>query len=271
MKKLKSYLLLLIGLVFMSMTMTSCSTIDVQEGTKGVLVKRPYIFGSDGVETLEPGRHVIAWSSTVVPVDVKPDRKTEKFDDLNTKDNVPVDFDISFTLQNNPSEVGKLYSNFGLDYYVKTLEQELRNITRDKCKTYDMTPLTNDAKISLEINNYVKEEGNKIIKSLGIPVTLIAANMGLVNPPKAVIDERSNTAAAKQREQTINQETINQGKRLNSETARAKADRAYQDALGLSTNEYIQLQSLKVKEIGYNKASSVTIIEGDVSLTKPLK
>jgi hypothetical protein len=86
--------------------------------------------------------------------------------------------------------------------------------------------------------------------------------MGSVNPPQQVITERGNTASAKQKEQTIIQETKNQKERQNSERERAKADRAYQDALGLSTSEYIQLQSLRVKEIGYSKASTITIIEG---------
>ncbi len=265
MKKQKSILMLILGLMVM-FGMSSCSMEDVKEGTKGVLIKRPYILGSDGVDILEPGRHTIASSSSLVLVDIKPDRKKEVFDDLNTKDNVPVDFDIYFTFQINASEVHKLYSNYGLDYYAKSLEQELRNLTRDKCKQYDMNPLTNDAKVSDEINTYVLAEGNKIIKKLGIPVTLIAVNMGSVNPPPAVITERSNTAAAKQREQTIVQETKNQIERQNSESARAKADRAYQNTLGLTTAEYIKLQELKVKEIGYTKASEVTIIEGGAGI-----
>ncbi len=258
----------LIVMIVISLLSTSCSMVDVKEGTKGVLVKRPYIFGSDGVEVLEPGRHTIALSSDIIPVDVKPDRKKESFDDLNTKDNVPVDFDIYFTFQVISDKSNILYSNFGLDYYEKSLEQELRNLTRDKCKQYDMNPLTNNAKVSDEINIFVLSEGNKIIKKLGIPVKLIAVNMGSVNPPLTVIEERGRTAAAKQREQTIIQETKNQIERQYSETARAKADKAYQISLGLSTSEYIKIQELKVKEIGYSKAREITIIEGNANIAK---
>jgi hypothetical protein len=125
-----------------------------------------------------------------------------------------------------------------------------------------MKSLTNDSKVSDEICEYVKLEGNKIIKKLGIPVVLQSVNMGKVNPPKPVMDEREKTASAKQRELTIVQETKNQIERQNSERERARADKAYQDALGLSTAEYIQLQELKVKEKAYEKATEVTIIEG---------
>lgn len=254
--------LMLLVVSISALLLVSCSMEDVKEGTKGVLIKRPYFIGSDGVDILEPGRHTIAGSSSLVLVDVKPDKKKEIFNDLNTKDNVPVDFDISFTFQLIPSEVHKLYSNFGLDYYEKSLEQELRNLTRDKCKQYDMNPLTNSVVVSNEINSFVMSEGNKIIGKLGIPVKLIAVNMGSVNPPQQVITERGNTASAKQKEQTIIQETKNQKERQNSERERAKADRAYQDALGLSTSQFIQLQSLRIKEIAYLKTSTITIIEG---------
>jgi len=248
--------------------LSSCSYENVNEGTKGVLIKRPYIFGSDGTEILEPGRHVIAASSTLVPADIKPTRIKEEFDDLNTKDNAPVDFDIYFTIQNISSEVNVLYSKFGLDYYEKNLQQEFRNLTRDKCKQYEMNPLTNDVKVSEDINAYVLDEGNKIIKKLSLPVILLAVNMGAVNPSKEVTEERAKTAAAKQREQTIAQQTKNEIGRQASEHERAKADKAYQEAMGLNTGQYIQLQALKVKEIGYSKATTVTIVEGDLGLTK---
>ena len=269
---MKNFKLYLFGLL-LSLLGMSCSMEDVKEGTAGLCIKRPYFIGSSGTEILQAGRHTIAASSTLILVDIKPDRKTEKFDDLNTKDNVPVDFSIYFTLQSISSEVDTLYSKFGLDYYEKLLEQELRNITRDKCKQYDMSPLTNDAKVSEEINIYVLTEGNKIIKNLKIPVKLIAVNMGSVNPPQQVITERGNTAASKQRENTIIQENVNQQKRKESEESRALADKAYQKALGLTTSEYIQLQSLRVKEIGYSKATTVSIIEGggNVGLNKNIQ
>jgi regulator of protease activity HflC (stomatin/prohibitin superfamily) len=235
---------------------------DVPEGTKALCVKRPYIFGSDGVEVLAPGRHTIASSSTLVTIDTRPLKITEKFDDLTPKDDTPVDFDIYFTIQKDESKLDTLFSKFGLDFYINNLQQEFRELTRNKCKNYDMKTLTNDEKSSKEICDYVLVEGNKIIKKLGIPVKLIAVNMGGVNPPDAVKEERSKTAAAKQRELTIVQETKNQIERQNSERERARADKAYQDALGLSTAEYIQLQELKVKEKAYEKATEVTIIEG---------
>lgn len=260
MKKLIAPILL--GLLSVLM-LSSCSMVDVKEGTMGVLVKRPYIFGSSGVELLRPDRHTIATSSTLILVDVQPDKKKESFNDLNTKDNSPVDFDIYFSIQVIPSEVHNLYSKFGLNYYEKSLQQELRNLTRDKCKQYDMNPLTNNDAVTTEINNYVLEEGRKIIKKLGIPVTLIAVNIGSINPPQQVIEERARTASAKQREQTIIQETKNEKERQSSEKARAVADRAYQENLGISTQQYIEILKINSKAKAYERAGTINIIDGD--------
>jgi regulator of protease activity HflC (stomatin/prohibitin superfamily) len=271
MKKEKNFNMLILSLC-MIIGISSCSFEDVPEGHKGVLVKRPYIFGSSGVEILNNDRHTIAESSTLILVNTQPMKIKESFDDMTPKDDTPVDFDIYFSIVLDESKLDILYSKFGLKYYDNNLQQEFRELIRNKCKQYDMKSLTNDSKVSDEICEYVKLEGNKIIRKLKIPVTLQTVNMGKVNPPSSVIQERERTASAKQREQTIIQETKNQIERQNSERERAKADKAYQDALTLTKDEYIRLQELKVKEIGYSKAKEITIIEGgNTSLNKNIR
>lgn len=285
--------MLSIATSYMMFGMSSCSMVDVQEGTKALCIKRPYYIGSDGVEVMSAGRHTIASSSTLIPIDTRPEKIKESFNDLTPKDETPVDFDIFFTIQKDETKIDVLYSKFGLEYYVSNLQQEFRELTRNKCKNYDMKTLTNDEKASIEICEYVYIEGNKIIKKLGIPVKLMAVNMGGVNPPDAVKAERSNTAASKQRELTIIQENKNQLERQNTETKlqlarqntetmnqierqktekeRAKADKIYQQTLGLTNSEFMKLREIKVKEIGYSKANDITIIEGGVNINKSVQ
>ena len=270
MKKQKSFLMLL-GFLFIVFGMSSCSSETVPDGTVGLVFKRPRFFGSSGTEILPPDRYNIALTSDMIIVDVRPSKITEKFDDLTPLDDTPVDFDIFFTIVKQQSKLDSLYSNFGLEYYANNLQQEFRELVRNKCKNYTLKSLTNDEKTSKEICDYVLVEGNKIIKTLGIPVTLKAVNMGAVNPPEGVKAERANTATAKQREQTMTQNTKNEKERQNSERERALADKAYQVALGLTTEQYIQLQSIKVKEIMANKTTSVTVIEGGSDVCKLVK
>lgn len=284
MKKMKNLLGVLIVLIA-SLSFTSCSQVAVDEGTRTLCVKRPYIFGSDGVEILKPGRHVMAWTSDDVPVNVRPKKYKETFDNLNTKDNNPVDFDIFFNLQVISTKVDSLYSNFGVSteasgeevWYVNNLKNKLRNIVRDKCKEYEMNPLTNSTTVSNEVIEYVKAEGNKYIKSIGIPVVLLDVSMGKVNPPKPVLEERERTASAKQAEKTIFQTNKNkdlknkqlikdQIARAEREKKRALADKAYKNTMNLTTSQYISILKLENEKILFsNGGAKVVQVNGGSS------
>lgn len=284
MKKMKSLLGVLIVLIA-SLSFTSCSQVAVDEGTRTLCVKRPYIFGSDGVEILKPGRHVMAWTSDDIAVNVRPKKYKESFDNLNTIDNSPVDFDIYFNLQVDALSVDSLYSNFGVGsdangdevWYSNNLKNKLRNIVRDKCKQYEMNPLTNSTDVSNEVVAYVLLEGNKYIKSIGIPVILIDVSMGKVSPPKPVTEERARTAKAKQAEKTIEQDNKNRDLKniqlVKNETARkqreierAKADKAFRVEMGLSTVQYLKILELQNQKILYsNGGAKVVQVNGGAS------
>lgn len=267
MKKLIRLTLSVIVSLFM---LQSCSTENVPEGNDGIVVSRPYIFGSSGVTVVSPGRHVLAWSSDIFLVNTRPKKYKESFDNLNTKDDVPVDFDIFFNLQVISGMSDSLYSNFGISendeleqpWYINNLKNEFRDIVRNKCKDYEMNPLTNSASVSNEVVAYVLSQGNKYINSKGIPVLLLNVSMGKVNPPKPVIEERSKTAEAKQKEKTIAQEIINETKRKFKEEERAKADKAYQKEMGFTTAQYIQTLKLENDRIMANKTSKVIQVTG---------
>lgn len=268
MKKTIFLLMLMVGMI---MSITSCSSDLVDQGSRGLVIKRPYIFGTDGVEVANEGRVYYAWSSNLVPINVRPDRVKEDFDDLTSSDRTSVYFDIYFTMQPLADQVDVLYTNFGLDWYAKNVEQEFRNMVRDKAKTYDMNQLCNDPKTSSEICAYLQSEGEKMLKKLGIPVKLLAVNMSAVNPPQAVIVERNATAAARQREQTINQNTKNEVQRQQTEKERAIADKMYQTQMNLSTEQYMELQRLQTDRVAYNKCTNVTLIKGNVPTVNNLR
>lgn len=259
---MKRILPIFAALIMLSTLFTSCNPVTVDEGHQGLIVKRPYIFGSDETEVVNPGRHYLALSSDMVPINIQNQKFSESFDDLNTKDNVPVDFDIHLTIQINRDEIDKLYSNFGMKFYDQNIKAKFRNLTRDKCKTYDMGPLTNDANVSNSTEAFVKDELQKYFEEIKLPVTIVDVNMGSVNPPSEVLAERSKTASSKQREKTIAQETANEVLRIQKEEKRAEADMAYQKKMGLNSTQFIELRELEVKEKAYTKAGTVILNEG---------
>ncbi len=58
MKKTIFLLMLMVGMI---MSITSCSSDLVDQGSRGLVIKRPYIFGTDGVEVANEGRVYYAW------------------------------------------------------------------------------------------------------------------------------------------------------------------------------------------------------------------
>ena len=263
---MKKILILLIGVAAILST-TSC-TRNVEEHEVAVCVKRPYLAGSDGTEVLMPGRHWVAWSSELFFMDNIPQKFQEPFTNLTTKDKSDVDFDFYFNLSINPNKADGLFGNFGLEWYKTNLQPEFRRIIRDKGMAFDMIPITSDPKVSQDIEIYVLKECRKIIKRDSIPVILNSVSMGKATPPKEVLIERSATAAAKQRENTLVQENKNLIQEEDNEKRRGMKDKAYMKELNLNTKQLVELERLKVdmarinaQKIAYKKAKTV-IVDG---------
>ena len=158
MKKL--LLLFIIGVIF-----TSCSMPSIDPGHVGVLQKKPYIFGSGGLDDhiYQPGRYTVAWSSDLIEINVQPYKIEEVFEDMNSSDNVPVDFAVYTTLQLDEDKVNEIYANYGLKWYEKNVQAPFRTSVRNLCKDYEMISLTTDPAVSTKIAVELKEEIHKII------------------------------------------------------------------------------------------------------------
>ena len=261
---------MLIGVIAM-LSMSSC-TRTVDENTVGVCIKRPYMIGSSGTEVLKPGRYVVAWSSSIEPLFSTPMKYKETFTNLTTKDKSDVDFDFYFNLQIVQDQANVLYSDFTLEWYKTNLQPEFRRIIRDKGMAYDMIPITSDPKVAQEIENYVLAECRKFIEKSKVPVVLNSVSMGKADPPKEVTVERSATAAAKQRANTLIQDGKNLDTERNNEGRRALKDQEYMKKMKLSTAQFVQLEQLRVQEVAYEKASTV-IVDGSSGMkpTYPIK
>lgn len=257
---MKKIALMMISIVAM-LTMTSCTYESIDENQVGILVQRPYLFGSDGTQVLHPGRHVIAESSSLYLMDATPHRFVEKFTNLTTKDKSDVDFDFTFVMKIDPDKADVLYRGWGFEWYERNLEKEFRRSIRNKGMSYDMSLITSDPKIAKEIEDHVIEECRDIIKELKMPIGLVSVSMGKAEPPKEVLDERSATAAAKQRENTLIQIGKNLDQEKENEGKRAVKDQEYMKKMNLSTTQFVQLEQLRVQEVAYKKAQTV-IVDG---------
>ena len=87
--------LLLVGLA------VGCRTVQPGAGHEAVLVRKPLLFGSGGVDPtpVKTGLKYVAFTTTGIDVNMQPLRIDVEFSDLMTTDGVPIDFHAVLTLQ----------------------------------------------------------------------------------------------------------------------------------------------------------------------------
>jgi hypothetical protein len=96
-----------------------------------------------------------------------------------------------------------------------------------------------------------------------IPVRILTMTVGRAIPPDAIRDQRIQTAAQEQRIQTEKEVTLAEEQRAKAEAARAVADNAYRQAIGLPPEQFIELQGIQMQlqVCGPNGKANCTFIQ----------
>lgn len=239
--------------------LAACGRAAPDAGEEGVLIAKPWFFGHGGVdpEPVKAGLSFTSWTTSTVYVSVVPQTIKEHFDDIMSSDGVPVSFDAYIKLQVNDSvrlvkdfsgasdPVKDEHSENNLPaWYANNLNGPLRNIIRDAVRKHGLNEIaiTNSAQVDIE--REAKIGIAAYISKMNIPVSLVDFSLGKANPPDAVRDQRVRTAAEQQRQITEHQTTLAEQARLAAEQARADADNAYRNRIGLTSEQFIQLQEI---------------------------
>ena len=137
---LKSILVLLL----IAMTITSCSVASVDADEELVFVKKPIFFGKGGVEKepLTSGSEWRWFSTDEVKFKVSPTQYEEKFQDIFTADNTPIDLSANILLQIKKGETPILLEGFGEDWYKNNIQTQFIKYVRDEISKYPMKELT---------------------------------------------------------------------------------------------------------------------------------
>lgn len=248
--------------VGVALWLAACSSVTPDAGREGVLIRKPLIFGSGGVDPtpVKTGRKFVAWTTDAQYVDMRPLQVNVEFDDLMSRDGVPLDFDAAVRYQIVDSV--RLVEGFGADdaFFARNLERPFRDAVRDAVKKRGMNETAIDATASDAIDEEVTAATQAVIVSAGLPIKLIDVTLGRANPPDAIKDQRIETAAQEQRVNTERQRTLAENQRRESELARAQADNAYRQAMQLNPDQFLTLESIKaMREVcGGGKCSFVT-------------
>jgi hypothetical protein len=254
-------------LFLVSFAVAGCSYVSPDAGHEAVLVRKPLLFGSGGIDPtpIKAGKtKYIAWTTDAIIVDMRPQQTEIEFKDAMTSTGVPVEFHSAMQWQFTDSV--KAVSGFGVDeqFFVRNIEQKYRMSVRDSVKKKSLIAIAIDASAAEEVDAEVKTATLAIIKESGLPIGLLGVTLGKANPPDAVKTQRIATAEQQQRQETEKQGKLAEDQRKFHEESRADADNAYLKKMGMSSEQFIQLRQIEtIKQVCAWERGNCTFINGN--------
>jgi regulator of protease activity HflC (stomatin/prohibitin superfamily) len=204
-------------------------------------------------------------TSTVRDIAVTPFNVNVPFDDLSTKDNAFLDFQSA--AQFKVLDSVKLVKNFNIEaWFASTIEQQYRQAVRDIVKTKTMTEIMTDPLAAKEIDDKVTAELVRLVKESGLPMQVLGVTLGRARPNASVLSEMDQTAAQQQRKKTLVEAKLAEDSRRESEEARAIADNAYRNKMGLDPQQFIELERIKRYSEACSKSGHCIVSSGQANV-----
>jgi regulator of protease activity HflC (stomatin/prohibitin superfamily) len=238
-------------LMFLALSLCiGCGAIAPSGDEEAVVMKKPWFFGHGGVQRdpISAGRSWIAPTSSGIIFKVTPITYTERFDDMISDDNTPVDFNAYLKLQIKRGETPVLYKGFGQQWYENSLGPTFRAIVRDKASQYKMFDLAGNRIVLKEIEDFVFASIGEYCAKIQLPVSVLQVTIGAVTPPPEVLEETRRTAAQNQSILTQEARAKSESSRKQAEINKAIADKAYQNQMGMSVDDYLHLRALEIEK-----------------------
>ena len=232
----------------LAMALVGCKSIAPDAGHEVVLVEKPMFFGHGGIdpEPIRAGRTFVAATTDGIDVNMQPLAYQQDLPDTMTADGVPVSFHAIMNIRVTDSV--RLIGQFGPNWYANNLDAPFMSLVRQQVRQHGMNEVAISASAIDTIDGEIAKGLNSFIIAKKLPVELITLTVGRAIPPDAVKNQRIETATQEQRIQTEQQKKLAEDARAQSEQSRAKADNAYREAMQLSPEQFIQLETVKMME-----------------------
>ena len=210
-----------------------CRTVQPDAGHEAVLVRKPLIFGSGGVDPtpVKTGLKYVAFTTTGIDVNMQPMRIDVEFSDLMTMDGVPIDFHAVLTVQVTDSV--KLVRDFGPGLFrrqARLLDPQPRSAVSDgrarrrEGARHERDGDSGDGGRSRRQGRHRASAGDhQGDRGTGARAGHVARPG---NPPDAILHQRVETAAQEQRINTEKQKKLAEDQRKMAEESRAAAEQA---------------------------------------------
>ena len=242
---MKGIIVLLISLFFVG-----CSSLSPSGDEEGVWLKKPAFFGHGGVQSdaVFSGREWGAPTSDGIIFKITPITYTEEFSDLVSKDNTPVTFHAYLKAQVIKGRTPELYKNFGVDWYANSIQPTFRAVVRDKASQFKMFELAGSREVLKQVEDYVFDNMKTYFEKMNLPVTVLQVTIGAVTPPPEVLEETRRTASQNQSILTQSARAKSEDARRQAEINKAIADKAYQNQMNMSIDQYLHLRALEIEK-----------------------
>lgn len=257
-----------------AITFSSCSLGKVEGDEVGVFVKKPWFFGSGGVEMtplLEGSEWMVASTDLIVYKSVI-EKYSETFDDIASDDGTPLDMTAHVFIRVIPEKAPILHKNYGQDWYDNNIKEVFRERVRNFISTYNMRSLISEREIydtvKVDIMKDLKGYVDYCGKSKEFPIEITNVIVDKAKPNEGVLEELNNTAIYMQQSQTESMKQEMQKQRDKTEYLRAIADKRYQQTMNLSAEQFIQLKALdieiqKIEMIKNNSNVNIDVMMGN--------
>lgn len=245
----------------------SVSRISPDAGEAAVLVRKPMFFGHGGVvaQPVTTGSAYVAATTQAVMVNLKPQQFEVKFDDLMSSDGIPLHFDSVLRLR--VVDPVALIRDFGPQWYENNVQSEFSNRVRQAVRKHGMNETAISTTAIDAIDAEVTSQMQNYIRTSRLPVQLIKITVGRASPPDSIKNQRIATASEQQRRITEQNTQAAEITRKGAEEARADADNAYRQKLGLDSGQFVDLERVhmlqKVCAAPEGKESACTFIVGN--------
>lgn len=221
-------------------------TETVEPGHELVIVDKPYFVGNEGVrdETLKEGRILLWRTSDVVPIRMTPQSLQVKFDDLVSKDSYLLDFET--TIQYQIIDSKRIVKDFGAtDWFTNNMQRQYMEYVRAAVKVETMADMMSNIATADRVDVEVTGKVEKLVKDANLPIRVLGVSLGRAKPNDNVLAQINQTAQELQRHKTLAAATDAELQRAKEQTAKAAADNAYRNALGMDTRQFIELEAIK--------------------------
>jgi len=254
-----------LGTVSLMLAGSGCVMAAIDAGHEGVLVEKPFFFGHGGVDPVpaKTGRVMVAPTTEVIDVDIRPVQYSEHFDIISAE-NAPVSFDAFLIGNVIEGRSPELITRFGPHWYVNNVKEAFRTFVREEVQKYQLFQLTTDPTTRNKLQEAIAHEvRSKLFEKQNIPVRVNRVVIGSILPPKGVLEQTAQTIIQEQRRITMIEFQKAEEAREKAEKQRGIADRAYRESLGLTAPEFVDLRRIEVqKEIVQHSPAALTVIMG---------